>query len=743
MSLARLLLTAAPLALLTTPTWADPLSFTIFAGTAFATTINVGAMALSLALSVASSLLMKRKAQKTPMQSRKLNPIDGNAPYQYVYGHLRFGGNRIAREVVGKKYYLGYLMQHRPSAGDFTLQLDGREIPLGGDLYNLAGPGAGGIDPTPETEDEHDLVAGHVRAWIDRGDGPGTPPPAMIAAMPSLEEDVKPRPGCTLLWLEVDYGAQDDADQRWPNAEPSATLTGDWSKVYDMRDPAQDADDSSTWTYSDNAALIALDMLRHEDCMGQPGERIDWESFRRGAEICDEPIPLRAGGTEPRFAAHGVWRADGKTPPIDQIQEVLDASMAELQEVMDGETRKFAYIPGVYREPSITFGPDIFADDDYEIEAMAKPEDVVNCCRLSFLSPVRHWEMTELPAYVDEIGLDEDGGEKIWAEGELLWVTSPGQAARIQKRRVKLARSGKRVRGRFLPDALATSAGDVIRIDAPHDPILGGVYLVEAWGLEFVADDETLGVGHMAVTMTLLEFGPEADAWDAAEEPAISASREITGLLPTGRPSDLEVAPEVVSSGDGSSILAARVSALPPEGATIDYYALRWRAETTPEDFEGWVNGAPIPGDQTDSAGRVSGLASPLRTGVKYQFQMSSVAGKSRSKWAETEQVLTPDTPPPSAPEPRGATADASGIETEWVMPAHPDVRKLRVHRAAAPSFAGSELIAEAFATPGAVLALPDPDAPDSVVSYYWAVAVDKWGKASTPSDPQSATRPL
>lgn len=319
MSCARLLLTAAPMALLSTTAAADPLTFTIFANTAFAMTINVGAMLLSTAISLAGSLLMKRKAQKTPMQARKLNPIDGNAPLQSINGFLLFGGNRIAREVVGGKLYLGYLMHHRASEGPFVLRLDGRETPLSGGIYDLSGPGAQSYDPTPTNEDEHDLVARHVRAWIDRGDGPGTPPPALLAAVPSFVEDVPPRPGCTLLWLELDYGDQDDAQQRWPNNEPSATLTGKWAKIWDPRDPAQVASDPATWRYSANAALVALDRLRHPHCGAQPDERIDLESFAVGADICDQPIPLRAGGTKPRYTAHGVWRADGKTPPIDQI----------------------------------------------------------------------------------------------------------------------------------------------------------------------------------------------------------------------------------------------------------------------------------------------------------------------------------------------------------------------------------------------------------------------------------------
>ncbi len=578
MTLARLLASGAPAALIATPASADPITFTVLSVTV---TINVASIAASLALSVVSSLLMRKK-QKTPEQQRKLNPVEASPVHRYACGLLRLGGHVVARETVGRKLYLGLKMQDRESEGPFELHLDGRRAPFQGDPYDFAGPGAEVYDPTPGSEDAHDLLAGHVRLWIGRGDQTAVPAP-MLAECPRLAR-AKPRPGRTVLWLALDHGDQKNAQERWPNSQPAATLTGRWSRIWDPRDAAQDPDDPSTWRWSANQALVLLDMLRHEDCLAVPAARIDLESFRAGADLCDEPVPLRAGGTEPRYEAHHLWEANGEQTPLDALRPVLAAGMSQLQEITQGRERKLAYLPGLHQAPSLVLTEKHIAEADLTVTTQADPHDMANGARFNYLSPERLWEMTPLPPFQSAEALEADGGRESWLAEDLKAVTSPGQAARIQKRSVLLTRRERVIEAEFQRPALLAHAGATIRLDCPNRPLLDGVFTVLSWGLKLVSRDEKLGVYGLRVTMKLREAGPEDDVWSPLEEPEIEASPEIEGLLPTAAPRDLAAAPELIETGDGSAIMTARVSALPPqEAGSVDYYALRWARVRGPD----------------------------------------------------------------------------------------------------------------------------------------------------------------
>lgn len=752
MRLSRLLMATTALALVATPAHADPISLTILGATF---TVNVAAIAVNIALGLVQSLLMKKKQPKSEEAGRKLNGVDASPFNRYAYGHLRLGGYVIGREIVGRNLYLGILHQHRPSAGPFTLQMDGRETPLRGDAYDFAGPGAESYDPAPEVEDEdHDLIAEHVRTWIGRGEQT-TIPADILAACPAL--DAADRwPGHSVSWHIIRLGDAETAGDRWPNNIPNVTLTGRWSLLFDPRNPSHDPLNPATWEWSDNQALAKLDMAMHRDCLALPPTRIDMGSFRRGADICDEPIPLKAGGTEPRYRVAGVWEANGGTP-VDYIQDVIRAGMSDLQEVTQGDRRRFVYIPGKFTPPIMTLRDSAVAEGDVEI---ASPEagGVLNCAVVNFLAPQRNWEQTPLPEYVNAAALAEDshGGfeRKATLEEDLKWVPSAGQAARIAKRSVLLSRPERIITAPFLRAALFAHASAVIRLEAPTRPYLDGVFRVLSWGLALITEDEAAGTYRLQINLRLQEFGPEVDAWSPEEEPEVEAAPAQTAVKRVQPPRDLTV---VSSLRDwaGETQLVMRVSALPPEEeAAVTGYLLRWRKASSGGGGLGfervWEFETLIKADKKDADGRVFHLIESVHSGAEYEFEMRTMAGASASRVVTTAETPSPpDGGAPLPPKARGAEGTPaeppdilSGIDTTWETPRDPEIRRLRLYRSDSADFAAAEALPDIPTALGERLTVPDSDMPPGATRWYWARCLDKWGRESALAGPQSATRP-
>src|SRR5690606_15493379 len=72
------------------------------------------------------------------------------------------------------------------------------------------------------------------------------------------------------------------------------------SKVWDPR--------SNITAWSDNPSLCILDYLTHRDGYRLTRDDIDIPSFAAFANLCDEPVPLAAGGTEKRYRLWGVYQ---------------------------------------------------------------------------------------------------------------------------------------------------------------------------------------------------------------------------------------------------------------------------------------------------------------------------------------------------------------------------------------------------------------------------------------------------
>lgn len=182
--------------------------------------------------------------------------------------------------------------------------------------------------------------------------------------------------GCSYVYLRYKLtGNSKKTDSPFAQGIPTRiTIVGDGALTYDPRldstvtggSGSHRAGNQSTWAWDDDAsrnpALLLLwyligwriNGIVSVGC-GIPPNRIDLESFITAANLCDEPVSLAAGGTEPRYRADGVF-SDGADPT-----NIIDALKAAMNADLDDVGGKFRLT--VFHNDLADPGP-AFDDDD-------------------------------------------------------------------------------------------------------------------------------------------------------------------------------------------------------------------------------------------------------------------------------------------------------------------------------------------------------------------------------------------
>jgi len=174
-----------------------------------------------------------------------------------LFGTRGAGAQEIQRQLS---------LPTRPSdLGAPALYLDKREVTYTGDPFDFDGtPGGGGTGGDFGGADANaNPFDGHVRFWIGRG--AQTAPPRQFLEDASWasggDEDLWQATdaweGRTVIWMRLEAGPNSSRQERWPATPPLVEVEGKWSLVWDPREPSQDPDDPSTWTWSSKGLALA------------------------------------------------------------------------------------------------------------------------------------------------------------------------------------------------------------------------------------------------------------------------------------------------------------------------------------------------------------------------------------------------------------------------------------------------------------------------------------------------------
>jgi hypothetical protein len=206
------------------------------------------------------------------------------------------------------------------------------------------------------------------------------------------------------------------------------------AKVWDPRDVSQHRDDKSTWKYSVNGVLHSLDYHRVKKGMGLAvfddilfTDAAINEDWIPAADICDESMALRGGGTAPRYACAGGY--DLPSPP--------KTVLASIHSTCDGQTYQRAD-GAIGIRVGKTIAPTVTLDDDdiigYDSLRRGPSNSLipVNQVTAKYTAANLDFQENDAQAWRDEAAIDEAAKEES-RDVDLRWVYFHPQARRLMK----------------------------------------------------------------------------------------------------------------------------------------------------------------------------------------------------------------------------------------------------------------------------------------------------------------------
>lgn len=389
-------------------------------------------------------------------------------------------------------------------------------------------------------------------------------------------------------------------------------------RVFNWRDPAQDVLDDSTWTWSENVALqlVHYYLVRAgKDWDTHFAPTLDyWTAF---ADDCDVAMPLKAGGTEPRYrGALAHKHTDPHKVTIGNLLACCDGFVAPRS---DGALVAYS---GRYYEPTVSIGPSEIVG--YTWDDGIVDEDAVNEIALTYISAEHDYAVVDAPAWRDLDAISLAGEVKsVPLENS---VPSQAQARRLAKR--LMSKTSSRFRG----SVTTNRAGRVVRgeryIDL-HIEEAGTVFF--SGPAEITTLSRNLSTG--GVTFEWIAADPDIDDWDPAEEEGdVSAPGTLPGTTPLDAPT---IASAIAEFAGSNATLTITVNSPLPAREDLTWFA-RWRVVGT-TNWGGELEFSDLPAGATVEL--VTDLV-PMSGSVEVEASYSVGDGR-HSPWSDPAEVIT------------------------------------------------------------------------------------------------------
>jgi hypothetical protein len=460
---------------------------------------------------------------------------------------------------------------------------------------------------------------GKLSFYTTDGSSPGAPLSAVVAKLPGIWTSNHRGDGVVLVALLSSPVKSKDFLDVYPNGVPVASIAAKWQKCPDFH--AADPTDEAGWTWTENP----IRQLGHYKLKR---EGIDYATkiaptlayWQAAQDVCDEPVPLKAGGTEARYRS---CLSHKHTDTHGSVSAgLLTACDGWIAPRSDGALVVYA---GKYIAPTVSIGPEhIIA---YEWSGVGvDDDDAVNEIVCSYVSADHDYNTVECDAWRDE--------DDIAARGQVLsqdfepQVPSWGQVRRLAK--IKMARanaiyrgsvttnvSGRIVRGQRFINLLLQDAGATF-YDGPA---------------EITAVTRNIATG--GVTFTWVAVSPNAYAWNpATEEGEPAPVGDRVALEPLEAPILNSVSVDHTSNIGGDTGARLEADGTGPDRDDLTWY-LRWRLDGDPS----WVEQEYQ--DQAPGAA-VTLFTTPVPLDNDIDVEISYRAGDGRiSDWSNTVTVST------------------------------------------------------------------------------------------------------
>lgn len=533
------------------------------------------------------------------------------------YGKTLIGGAYMLYEVDGTSEGLAltvYAMHDGLIDGWETIFLNDAAVVVGGDTYVESGP---------------DLRYGKFGDLVRIETRLGLPTETNYSAVNASRPDLWPTnargDGVASLMMIAKGKFKENFTRDYPNGLPLPRAVGRLQYCWDARlgprgtiDDDADKAASATWVGgADNPVWQLLDyMTNPETGMGLPLERFlprieDWEA---AADVCDELVPLAAGGTIKRYMAGGAYLHG--TAPADVIATILATFDGWLTQDASG---CFTVQAGEYVAPTVTITDEHIVSLSRQF--FLEDEKAVNEIIVSYSDPVFDYTEVDTDPWRNEEDIDARG-EVRSQRISYPWVQSNSQARRLAK--IAMSKASAPIRGTLTTtlDGLRAWSERRIRIQAPSDSETMADIVVDILPLTLNPD--------MTVSIPFVSTDVTAYDWDAATEEGSGAGDDTR---PDPTIPDAPVIDSIVLFD--TTVAGSRLRIFIEDGAVGGTYLTRWRVTGT----DAWVF---EPGQIADSATPYPFIETGIVTESEIDVQVAFVTGGgSLTEWSATFEVNT------------------------------------------------------------------------------------------------------
>lgn len=529
-------------------------------------------------------------------------------PRVYAYGRSRQYGAIVLYETASSGATVDvYAFAEGPADAIEQYYLNDQKVTLSGNV----------VQALPDES----YGGGKVTAGTTLGQVPNVAFGPVITALPGTWTSAHRGDGVVTGYLIKAPEKSKDFLKTYPQGDNVAmSVVGRWKKCLDPR--------TGTTVWTENPVLHTLDFViasRNVDYDTQIVPRI--ASWITAADICDEQVALREGGTENRYRSAVSYSTAQE--PKQAFEAFLDTFDGFLARLGDGSIVIYA---GKGYTPTVSIGPDEITG--YSLQDGQADENAVNQLIVSYISAKHDYETVECTPWGGENGVRRTAQFSPQ-------TPSYSQARRLAKRRfgqlnpamrgtVQCNLGGRIARGQRYINLTIEDAGVTF---------FDGIAEITGYQRNF-ADG--------GVVIEWIAYDPNVDVFNPATEqgdPAALGDR--VAREPLDAPTITKAVAIFEPSTDGGTGVRLRVTA-PSTGRADEQWFLRWRVGTS-----GVWNEQKYP--DTDPGASVTLISGFVPANQTLQVQVAYVLGDGRVSPFSTSSVVVTDTfatPPGAAPVP-------------------------------------------------------------------------------------------
>jgi hypothetical protein len=428
---------------------------------------------------------------------------------------------------------------------------------------------------------------------------------------------------------------------------------------------------------STNPALILYDYVTNPWFgMNIPADRIDIESFRAAADICDEPVELADGTFQKRYEINTHFSLDQS--PLTTLRE-MTAAMAGRLCYVEGKLKVLA---GKGRTPVLDITEDMIVGD-LTIETATPREDSFNVVKGSFVSAEKFFTEDDFTPVENAAYLEEDSGVEVREDAQFDMTTSEVGCQRLAKILLESNRQGITVELVATMAAYRAEPGEWITLTLLRYGWDAKPFEVARSSLRVSSDDN--GAPVFGVELTLRETAAAVYEWNKGEETTDDPSEDTNlpdpfSVLP---PKDLALASgtdHLYIRSDGTIFSRLRVSWTEPEDTFVingGHYEIQYRRgdENTVDVGVSWQQAPSVAG------GGDYAYILDVQDGSPYDVRVRAVNSAGRkSDWAQANgHVVVGKTAPPSNVPMLAARVEGASVRLEWSRVTDLDVREYEI----------------------------------------------------------------